>query len=483
MKKKIVFGFSIFVLMFCFGGLYIFTIIERNTYELHRIAELHNVAVFRGDVLIGIMKVQNNIKLKGTRYAEETGFHLDSVRMIKAVKKCMTCHHSPAIGKAIKDLKTRIERYHGETTLIFNTLPKSAVPEERKALTLKLGDELIKKIERMIFQTSINFNEKEKIALRMVNYRKNILFFILTVGPLFALGFAFILIKGLTKPVNSLLDATRRLNAGDLDYRIEGLKGEFGELAESFNEMAGSLKGQMQEMQRTEQLKACGEIATGLAHEIRNPLAGIKLSIELLLAELDIGEKDREVLSKIIAQIRHVELLMKNLLNYARPAATQFITVDVNDILEKTAYFVEKHPSFFSDNSRKRIIKELAGNLPKTIGDPQQLQQVFLNLFLNAADATPEGGTITIKTSYDMVGEAIVIDLLDTGRGIPVELKERIFQPFFTTKRKGTGLGLAVSKRLIEDNGGSIMVMNNTAGGATFRVILPVKREDKGVPA
>jgi signal transduction histidine kinase len=172
---------------------------------------------------------------------------------------------------------------------------------------------------------------------------------------------------------------------------------------------------------------------------------------------------------------------MKNLLNYARPAAVQLTTVDVNDILEKTAYFIEKHPSFSSGNSLKRIIKELAGNLPQTVGDPQQLQQVFLNLFLNAADAMPEGGAITIKTSYDKAGETIVIDLQDTGKGIPGALKERIFQPFFTTKRKGTGLGLAVSKRLVEDNGGSIMVMDNPAGGATFRVILPVRREDEGV--
>ena len=481
MKKKIVFGLVIFVLMFCLGGIYILTISERNTHELRRIAELHNIAVFRGDVLIGIMKVQNNIRLKGTRYAKEAEFHLDSVRMIKAAKKCIMCHHSPAIGKAIKDLENQIERYKEKTTLIFTTFPKSAVPEGQEAVALKLGDELIKNIEYMIVQTRVNLEDKEKTTLRMVNYRKNILLFILTVGPFFALGFAFILIKGLTKPVNSLLNATRRLKAGDLDYRVEGLKDEFGELAESFNEMADSLKGQMQEMQRTEQLKACGEMATGLAHEIRNPLAGIKLSIELLLAELDRGEKDREVLSKIIAQIKHVELLMKNLLNYARPAAAQFMTVDVNDILGKTAYFAEKHPSFSSGNSRKRIIKELAGNLPQTVLDPQQLQQVFLNLFLNAADATLEGGTITIKTSYDTVGETIVIDLKDTGKGIPLELKERIFQPFFTTKRKGTGLGLAVSKRLIEDNGGSIMVMNNAAGGATFRIILPVKREDKGV--
>ena len=481
MKKKIVFGLGIFALMFCLGGVYIVTAMKTNTYELRRIAELQHAPVLTRDLLLSIEKIQNDIKLKGTGRANEAKARLNNENMLEALRQCLRCHHAPVTGKAIKDLGNQIQRYGGETRLIFPTSPQSAVPEGRVAATIKLGDELIAKIEDMMTQTNFQLEEEAKKTISIVSYRKNILLFIVTAGPFLILGFAFILINGLTKPVNNLLGATRRLKAGDLDYRVEGLKDEFGELAASFNEMAASLKRQMQEMQRTEQLKACGEIATGLAHEIRNPLAGMNVSIELLLAELDTGERGREVLSKVIEQIRHIELLMKNLLNYARPAAVQLTTVDVNDILEKTAYFIEKHPSFSSGNSLKRIIKELAGNLPQTVGDPQQLQQVFLNLFLNAADAIPEGGAITIKTSYDKAGETIVIDMQDTGKGIPGALKERIFQPFFTTKRKGTGLGLAVSKRLVEDNGGSIMVMDNAAGGATFRVILPVRREDEGV--
>ena len=173
---------------------------------------------------------------------------------------------------------------------------------------------------------------------------------------------------------------------------------------------------------------------------------------------------------------------MKNLLNYARPVAAQPAIVNVNKILEKTAYFIEKHPSFVSGDPRKQIIKELDDNLPEIVGDPQQLQQVFLNLLLNAADAVPEGGKITIKTSHDKEGKTIAIRVQDTGKGIPAELKERIFQPFFTTKGrgKGTGLGLAVSKRIVEEHGGSIDVARNEAGGASFKIVLPVKAEDQG---
>jgi two-component system sensor histidine kinase AtoS len=220
-------------------------------------------------------------------------------------------------------------------------------------------------------------------------------------------------------------------------------------------------------------------MAAGLAHEIRNPLTGMKVSIEVLLSELNIEERDKEVLLKVIEQIRNIELLMKNLLNYARPVAAQPVRFNINKILEKTIYFIEKHPSFISGNPRKQLIRELDDALPEIVGDPQQLQQVFLNILLNAADAVQEGGTITIKTVHGKQAKTVTVVLQDTGKGIPAELMEKIFQPFFTTKGKGTGLGLAVSKRIVEEHGGSIAVSNNVSGGVTFAITLPVKAEDQ----
>lgn len=360
--------------------------------------------------------------------------------------------------------------------------PGSAISEGRAQVALRLGDDLIRRMERIIAVTSASLDKQEKEILRKTNVRKFHLFALVTIGPFFAVGLAFILIRGLTRPVNSLLDATRRLKAGDLDHRIRGLRDEFGEVAASFNEMSESLKKQMQEMQRTEQLRVCGEMAAGLAHEIRNPLAGMKVSIEVLLAELKIEQRDRDVLSKVIEQIRHIELLMKNLLNYARPVAAQPISVDVNKILEQAAYFIEKHPSFAAGDGRRRIRKELDAQLPEIVGDPQQLQQVFLNILLNAADAIAEGGEITAKTSHDRHQKTIAVEVRDTGKGIPAEVLEKIFQPFFTTKGKGrgTGLGLAVSKRIVEEHGGRIAAANNVSGGAAFTIVLPIKGKVEG---
>ena len=471
MKKKIIFGLSILALMFFFGGVYVITTMETTIYELHNIAALRHVVSLRKDLLISIEENQN--KLKGTR--DEAGGGIpENKSIVEAVKTCLTCHHPPPTEQTINNLRNRIEAYHELTQEVF-TAPVPPVPERHAEAALRMGADLINKVKDLIIISSSNLDKKEKEIMQGIAHRKNILFLLVTIGPFFAVGFAFILIQSLTRPVNSLLDATRRLKAGDLAYRIRGLHGEFGEVADSFNEMAESLKKQMQEMQRTEQLRVSGEMAAGIAHEIRNPLAGMKVSIEVLLTELDLEERDRIVLSKIIGQIRQIELLMRNLLNFARPVAAQPAVVNINKILERTIYFIEKHPSFSSHDARKQIVRELDDHLPDIIADPQQMQQVFLNLFLNAADAAPEGGKITVKTCHDKTEGTIAIELHDTGKGIPDELTEKIFQPFFTTKGKGTGLGLAVSKRIVEEHGGAITASNSASGGAVFRIILPVK--------
>jgi signal transduction histidine kinase len=482
MKKKIVLGLSVFSVMFFLGGVYIVTTMETTVSELRRLADLHHNVAFRKELLTNIEKIQNNIKLKGTRFAENRAAMLYGSRMKEAVQRCLICHHAPQVAETPLELKNHVEQYVSLTQSLFTTDPEAAVPVGDAAIALRMGENLADNVEKLISAAGQRLAGKEQATLNRIKFRKNLLFAMVTVGPFFAVGFALILISGIAKPVRSLLDATRRLKGGDLDHRIAGLSGEFGEVADSFNEMAASLKNQMQEMQRTEQLKVFGEMAAGLAHEIRNPLAGIKVSMEVLLAELQLEERDKLVMAKVIEEIRHIELLMKNILNFARPVAAQPALVDINQLLGKTIEFINNHPSFSAPDARRKIVQELAADLPNVSVDPQQLKQVFLNLFLNAADALPEGGAITVRTSNDTPTQTVVIQLQDTGKGIPEELIGKVFQPFFTTKAKGTGLGLAVSRRLVEDNGGSIKVENNAVGdGVTFTITFPALTAVTGV--
>jgi two-component system sensor histidine kinase AtoS len=233
-------------------------------------------------------------------------------------------------------------------------------------------------------------------------------------------------------------------------------------------------------LQRAEQMKMVGEWATALAHEIKNPLAGIKVSIEVLRDELDLSGEDRAVLYKAADEIKRIELLLKSLLNFAKPPKPQLAVTDINDLLDKTIVFSLKNPLLKSDTSIEiNVSKDFDINLPLAMIDPMQLQQVFLNLLLNGIEAMPAGGTLSIRTFYNAARNAIQIEISDTGRGITEENIHKIFDPFFTTKPKGSGLGLAITRRLVEQHGGEISVQSYPGKGSAFRISLQTHDEVK----
>ena len=233
-------------------------------------------------------------------------------------------------------------------------------------------------------------------------------------------------------------------------------------------------------LQRTEQLKLVGEWSAELAHEIKNPLAGIKGSMDVLLQEPTIGEEDKTLIRKAADEIKRIELLIKSLLNFAKPPQLKLLQTDINDLLEKTISFSLNHPSLAQNAALPiTVVKDFDQDLPITMADPMQLQQVFLNLMLNAVEAMPNGGALAVKTSYDDERDAVNIAIADTGKGIERSLLDQIFQPFFTTKRKGSGLGLAVTRRLIEEHGGDVYVESTPDKGTVFNISLRSLPEPK----
>ena len=228
-------------------------------------------------------------------------------------------------------------------------------------------------------------------------------------------------------------------------------------------------------LQRAEQMKLTGEWAAGLAHEIKNPLAGIKVSVEVLLDDLNISVEDRAIVKKAVGEIQRIEILLKSLLNFAKPPKLQLSATDMNDLLDQTITFSLKHPSLSSNSSREiKILKNFDDTIPETLADPMQLKQVFLNLAINAIEAMPDGGRLGVKTIYDNNTETLEIEISDTGEGIEKTMIDDVFKPFFTTKLKGTGFGLSISRRIIEEHSGSISVVSNSGIGTTFSVSLPL---------
>ncbi len=477
MKKKIIISLCIFSLLFFLAGIYIIVTIESATATLDNLIMLHQVEILREHLLIQIKRVQSDLSLKDTRFARSIDTVIVNVRNMENIADtCFECHHTEKVLIRLTDLRGEVKKYRDSLSRVLTIRANVNRLDAEADTAFRVGEDLTKKVNKIIALTNTKLNEKTVFALDHIAKTKKILYILVALGPLSIVVLGFFIIRGFTKPVNELLKATKRLEGGNLDYRIDGLKDEFGEVAISFNEMANSLKEQMFKMQRTEQMAVLGELAAGLAHEIKNPLAGIKVSMEVLAEEQNISEEDRQVVRKVIEEIGRIELLIKSLLNFARPPKPQLSGTNVNDVLDKTIKFSLKHPSLSSGRPASlKILRDFDKGIPDIMADPVQLQQIFLNLFLNSINAMPEGGTIAVKTFYDKDVNSIHIEISDTGKGVDKKIINRIFQPFFTTKPKGTGLGLAITKRLVEQHEGSISVENRQGGGVVFHIVFPVK--------
>jgi hypothetical protein len=224
-----------------------------------------------------------------------------------------------------------------------------------------------------------------------------------------------------------------------------------------------------EQLQHTEKMASVGLLAAGVAHEVNTPLAGISSYTQLLRGQLEEGDPRQQVLEKIEKQSFRAARIINGLLNFSRSSGTEFDRVDVNKVLADVLALVEHQ----LDGSRIRVRRELAPKVPPVRGNENRIQQVFFNLILNARDAMPSGGWLTLRTHAD--DDTVVVEVGDTGHGIRREHIRRIYDPFFTTKGigKGTGLGLSVSYGIVQEHGGAIFVESDPGQGTTFQVALP----------
>jgi PAS domain S-box-containing protein len=248
-----------------------------------------------------------------------------------------------------------------------------------------------------------------------------------------------------------------------------GSVGIFSDLRETVK-MRRQLEESRAQLMQTEKIASLGRLAAGVAHEINNPLAGILIYAELLQRGLMEENQDRQYVEEIINQTLRCQQIVTRLLEFSRQSLGQRTLFDVNEILNRCVHLISHQALFLNIE----ILPELDPDLPQIIGDPGELQQVFTNLLLNAADAMSGQGRITLATRPDPSGDGIIITFADTGAGIPPDIRDKIFEPFFTTKPpgKGTGLGLSIVYGVIQRHGGSIEVDSVTGAGTTFTLRL-----------
>ena len=285
-----------------------------------------------------------------------------------------------------------------------------------------------------------------------------------------------------TRPVVSLAEAARRVAAGDLAAKVEvESHDELGELATSFNRMTEDLLREKDRAVQAERVAAWRELARRLAHELKNPLFPLQVTVENLLRAKEkspeiFEEVFRESTSTLLAEINNLKTIIGRFSEFSRMPQPQRRPIQVNDILRSTLHVFQAQ---LQANNRITVRTGLADDLPEISADPDLLHRALSNLVLNAIDAMPQGGELALHTAATGANEVrsadrVAISISDTGSGLTPEECARLFTPYYTTKQHGTGLGLAIVQSVVSDHGGKISVESIKEKGTTFRIELPI---------
>ena len=597
MKRQILTGLTIMLISFLIGGSYIIYAIGDATNQLERAFTMHKVQDSIEKLQFGLENVETSLKRKEAPKKA----HLDLLRtdiggLKSAIESCMHCEFSKQLIANLNQLEESNEDYYESLTQVLTLPPSTSYDQALGSNLRQQGSALGDTIAASIQMIKDEFPGRSQTLYHDITKVKHLIIFLVIAGPIAVLALTAFFLKQFTGSTEILVRAVNRFKDGNLNYRIdEKLKFEFHDLAESFNNMADSLKRQREdlqaaqmlyrtlfesagegifildlseegkgrivsanpaaaemhgykveelpgmnivdvscddkcpermqcalqgswmqyvvdrrkkdgtaflaevsvglldmqaekyalvfsrditqkrkeeaELQHANQMALVGEMAAGLAHEIKNPLAGIKVSLEVLADELDLNDDDQELFTRIINETNRVEKLLKGLLNYARPPELHCEPFDLHKLLDNTI----KNIALKGKTSSKEGVefrKHYAAGMPLVDADSSQLQQVFLNIFLNAIEAMPDGGLVDVSTTQ-VDENNLLIKIKDTGKGISDNALKTIFQPFVTTKSRGTGLGLAISKRIIEEHFGTIEAVSGDHDGTLFTILLP----------
>ncbi len=454
-----------------------------------KIALLNTVVVIILGIMLGLAireVVVNSLRAEITKKGESLARNLSN-----SLANFILLEDHYEIQEAIEEVKNTEEDVEyifvtgKEGEVIAHTFGKGYPPDilewnpiskERKFSIQLLSTEkgLIRDIGIKVFEglkAEVHLGISEDRITLTLNRIRNTVIALTAFSILIGALLSFIISRFVTKPLYKLINFIHELRPQGFGKKIEIKTGdEIEELSETFNKLSLELKEYKEKIEEsyrqmlvTEKLTALGRLSAGLAHEIRNPLTSIKVLFQTLRENPEITKKDIEV---VLIAVDQMEELLSRFLRFAKDAHLTISEVYINSLLKHILKLIDYQ-------LRKKEITVLLDlmKLPPVKGDSSMLQQCLLNIILNAIDAMPRGGTLSITTKKDQ--NHIVISIADTGSGIPEEIKNKIFDPFFTTKPDGTGLGLSIAYSIIKLHNGEIN-FESSEKGTTFYLKLPI---------
>jgi len=317
--------------------------------------------------------------------------------------------------------------------------------------------------------------ERKSVQLMIKLFKRVPLAFLAILLPLIIYTANF-LARQMLAPLGRMLTVTERIAQGDFTPipPARRFRDEFTNLALALNHMMEELQRRHDLLVKSHKLRAVGTLTAGIAHELNNPLNNITLTSAMLEEDYDdLDDEERlDMVRDLSAQADRATKIVRNLLDFARESEMEEESVDVGQLVDKTLQLTSNEIKL----KKAKVECRVNPNLPPIHGDKQHLNQVFLNLILNAVDAMPSGGILEVVVGKSTEPGYIAVDVKDNGDGIPDHIVTSIFDPFFTTKHrsKGTGLGLSVSLGIVKKHGGNILVESKVGTGTTFTVLLPI---------
>jgi len=425
------------------------------------------------------------VEMDQTRLFEKNYF-LYGTNLTDAVENALRAedlleHNAAEIGKLLgksgqAKVLQNIKEYQGLLQSLARLEQKGMQNSEYKRIKNEIEPEL-RKYGHQLLSYGQDMMRREKKSLTDTIARSRYITIYSLIFLLLFLGiYAFFLGARILRTIKRFSTYAQRIASGDYTpiMPARSYRDEFTELALAFNRMIQELEDREAVLIQSHKMRAVGTLTAGVAHELNNPLNNITLTADMLLEDYDtLSDAERkEMIGDVVNEAGRSKKIISNLLDFARESGSQLEPLDLVHLLKETINLASNQIKL----SGIKIDLQAADNLPRVHGDIQQLEQVFLNLILNAIDASPKGSKIQVMIVPADDPHYLAVKIIDFGSGIPRHIIGSIFDPFFTTKGKGkgTGLGLSVSQGIVGKHGGRIRVSSREGAGSTFTVTLPV---------